>query len=74
MKIVHFGNEARTKIKNGIDLIANSIKTTLGPRGRNVLYGFHYGFPVVTKDGVTVSRQCEAKTPRNSLVYFSSVK
>ena len=42
-------------------MIANAVKTTLGPRGRNVVYSFHYGFPVVTKDGVTVARQVEAK-------------
>src|SRR3990167_4469197 len=59
MKVVLFGNEARQKILKGVDLISNSIKVTLGPRGRNVLYGFHYGYPVLTKDGVTVARQVE---------------
>lgn len=57
MKIVLFGDEARAKIKKGVDLIANSIKVTLGPKGRNVAYSFHYGDPVVTKDGVTVAKQ-----------------
>src|SRR3990167_1743610 len=61
MKVVTFGVEAREKLKRGVDLIANAVKATLGPRGRNVVYGFHYGYPIVTKDGVTVARQVEAK-------------
>ena len=56
---VTFADEARKKLKAGIDLISNSIKVTLGPKGRNVIYGFHYGFPVSTKDGVTVARQVD---------------
>ena len=67
MKIVLFGNEARKKILKGVNLISDSIKVTLGPRGRNVLYGFHYGFPVLTKDGVTVSKQVECKDPTEQL-------
>lgn len=62
-KVVAFNNEAREKMKRGIDLIANSIKVTLGPRGRNVAYSFHYGYPVVTKDGITVARQVDAVDP-----------
>jgi len=57
---VTFGIEARDRIKRGVDLIADAVKVTLGPRGRNVVYGFHYGFPVATKDGVTVARQVES--------------
>lgn len=59
IKQVTFGNEARVRLKKGVDLIANAVKATLGPKGRNVLYGFHYGFPISTKDGVTVARQVE---------------
>src|SRR3990167_249440 len=58
---VRFGVEARAELKKGVDLIANAVKTTLGPRGRNVVYGYHYGYPVVTKDGVTVARQADSK-------------
>ena len=54
-----FKDEARQGLKRGVDLIANAVKATLGPRGRNVVYGFHYGYPVATKDGVTVARQVE---------------
>jgi len=67
MKVVTFGSEARQKLKNGVDLIANSVKVTLGPRGRNFGYGFHYGYPVWTKDGVTVARQVEAKDQTEQL-------
>lgn len=59
IKNVTFGNEARMRLKKGVDLIANGVKVTLGPKGRNVLYGFHYGYPMFTKDGVTVARQIE---------------
>lgn len=67
MKVVIFGNEAREKLKKGVDLIANAVKTTLGPRGRNVIYGYHYGYPLVTKDGVTVARQIESKDQTEQL-------
>lgn len=60
-KIILFGNEAKNKLKKGVDLIADSIKVTLGPKGRNVIFGNHYGFPIVTKDGVTVARQVECE-------------
>jgi chaperonin GroEL len=67
MKVVVFSDEARNKLKNGVDLIANAVKVTLGPRGRNFVYGFHYGYPVCTKDGVTVARQVEAKDQTEQL-------
>lgn len=59
-KIVLFGDDAKKKLKTGIDLISNVIKTTLGPKGRNVMWSFHYGAPVLSKDGVSCSRQVEA--------------
>lgn len=67
MKVVIFNDEAREKLKRGVDLIANAVKVTLGPRGRNIIYGFHYGYPIVTKDGVTVARQVEAKDQTEQL-------
>lgn len=66
-KVTLFGNEAREKLKKGIDLIANSIKVTLGPKGRYVIHGFHYGYPIATKDGVTVARNVEALDPVEQL-------
>lgn len=61
VKNVAFKEEARLGLKRGIDLIADAVKATLGPKGRNVIYGFPYGYPISTKDGVTVARQIEAK-------------
>lgn len=52
-----FHNEARAALKIGVDKLANSVKTTLGPKGRNVVIDRGYGSPVITKDGVTVARE-----------------
>ncbi len=60
-KVVTFGPEAREGLKRGVDTIANAIKVTLGPKGRNAIYHFHYGYPIVTKDGVTVARQVDCQ-------------
>lgn len=62
-KVITFGTEARLKLLDGVSLIANAVKSTLGPKGRNFLYGFHYGYPISTKDGVTVARQVDHKDP-----------
>ena len=67
MKTVLFSDEARLKLQKGINLISNAVKSTLGPKGRNVLYGFHYGYPISTKDGVTVARQVECKDQMEQL-------
>lgn len=55
MEIV-FGNDARLKIKAGVDKLANSVKCTLGPRGRHATIQRKRGAPLITKDGVTVAR------------------
>jgi chaperonin GroEL len=67
MKEVKFYENARAGLLKGVNLIANAVKVTLGPRGRNALYGFHYGFPIATKDGVTVARQVEASNQLEQL-------
>lgn len=67
MHVVNFNEQARRKLKKGVDLIADAVKVTLGPRGKNVIYGYHYGYPVVTKDGVTVARQVESKDQTEQL-------
>lgn len=61
MKNVTFGIKAQEKLKKGVDLIADAVKITLGPRGKNVIYSSHYGYPVISKDGVTVARQVDAQ-------------
>lgn len=54
-----FGNEARNKMLEGCDLLANAVQVTLGPNGRNVLIDSNYGSVKITKDGVTVAKAIE---------------
>lgn len=58
-KQVVIGSEARTRMLEGVDILANAVKATLGPRGRHVAIARTYGPPLITKDGVTVARQIE---------------
>ena len=58
-KIVKFDTEARTKMMKGVDTLANAVKVTLGPKGRNVVLDKSYGAPRTTKDGVTVGKEIE---------------
>src|SRR5256712_5860754 len=62
-KQLAFTDEARKKLKTGIDTMANAVKTTLGPKGRNVALDKKFGAPTVTHDGVTVAREVELKDP-----------
>src|SRR3979411_1090506 len=65
-KIVHFSTEARQGLKKGIDIVAQSVRITLGPKGRNVVLQKSYGAPTVTNDGVTIVREIELKDPREN--------
>lgn len=56
-----FGNDARVKLKRGIDKLANAVKVTLGPCGRNVLIDKKFGNPIITKDGVSVAKEVDLK-------------
>ncbi len=58
-KIIDFDADARTKLKRGVDILADAVKVTLGPRGRNVVLEKKFGSPTVTKDGVTVAKEIE---------------
>jgi chaperonin GroEL len=58
-KLVHYDVEARDALKKGVDKLANAVKVTLGPRGRNVVIEKSYGSPTITKDGVTVAKEIE---------------
>ncbi len=58
-KIIKFSTEARTKMLNGVNTLANTVKVTLGPKGRNVVIDKSYGAPRTTKDGVTVAKEIE---------------
>jgi chaperonin GroEL len=62
-KQLAFTDEARKKLKTGIDTMANAVKTTLGPKGRNVALDKKFGSPTVTHDGVTVAREIELDDP-----------
>ncbi|NWF90123.1 MAG: chaperonin GroEL [Ignavibacteriaceae bacterium] len=58
-KLIEYDSEARNKIKKGVDKLANAVKVTLGPKGRNVILEKKFGAPTVTKDGVTVAKEIE---------------
>ena len=62
-KIIKFDLEARTSIKIGVDKLANAVKVTLGPKGRNVIIQKQYGAPHITKDGVSVAKEIELEDP-----------
>lgn len=62
-KQIFFDAEAREKLKKGLDTLANAVKVTLGPKGRNVILDKKFGAPVVTKDGVTVAKEIDLKDP-----------
>src|SRR6059058_239899 len=60
-KQLTFSEEARSAILRGVKILANTVKVTLGPRGRNVMLSKKWGSPVITKDGVTVAKEIELK-------------
>lgn len=60
-KKIIFGNQARSKILDGVNTLANAVKVTLGPKGRNVTIEKSFGAPTITKDGVTVAKEIELK-------------
>jgi chaperonin GroEL len=62
-KVIKFDLEARTSIKIGVDKLANAVKVTLGPKGRNVIIQKQYGAPHITKDGVSVAKEIELEDP-----------
>ncbi|MFM7672049.1 MAG: chaperonin GroEL [Bacteroidota bacterium] len=62
-KQIFFDIEARNKMKKGVDTLANAVKVTLGPKGRNVVIEKKFGAPAVTKDGVTVAKEIELEDP-----------
>ena len=58
-KEIKFDTEARESLKRGVDALANAVKVTLGPKGRNVILSKSYGAPHITKDGVSVAKEIE---------------
>ena len=62
-KMIVYGEEARKSLQKGIDQLANTVKVTLGPKGRNVVLGKKYGAPLITNDGVTIAKEIELEDP-----------
>src|ERR1700675_2734452 len=62
-KELHFNTDARAALKRGVDQLAEAVKVTLGPRGRNVVIDKKFGAPTITKDGVTVAKEIELSDP-----------
>ena len=60
-KDVHFADESRQALSRGVNILANAVKVTLGPKGRNVVLEKSFGAPTITKDGVSVAKEIELK-------------
>jgi len=58
-KQIAYSEDARKKIKAGIDQVADAVKVTLGPKGRNVILGKTYGSPIITNDGVSIAKEID---------------
>ena len=70
-KEIQYDVEARSALKNGVDKLANAVKVTLGPKGRNVIISKSFGPPQVTKDGVTVAKEVEIDNELELIVYLN---
>jgi chaperonin GroEL len=66
-KIISFSDDARSSLERGVDKLANAVKVTLGPRGRNVVIAESYGPPTITNDGVTIAKQVDLSDPYENL-------
>ncbi|WP_131748437.1 chaperonin GroEL [Frankia sp. Cppng1_Ct_nod] len=66
-KILSFGEDARHALEHGVNALADTVKVTLGPRGRNVVIDKSYGAPTITNDGVTIAREVELDNPNENL-------
>ena len=62
-KMIVYGEEARKKLQAGIDQLADTVKVTIGPKGRNVVLGRKFGAPMITNDGVTIAKEVELEDP-----------
>ena len=66
-KTLSFAEDARRSLERGVDTLANAVKVTLGPKGRNVVIGKKYGGPTITNDGVTIAREVELEDPMENM-------
>ena len=62
-KIIVFDEEARRALERGVNQVANTVKVTLGPKGRNVVLDKKFGSPLITNDGVTIAKEIELEDP-----------
>ncbi len=62
-KQIKYGEEARRALENGVNALADTVKITLGPKGRNVVLDKKYGAPLITNDGVTIAKEIELEDP-----------
>jgi chaperonin GroEL len=66
-KLINYGSDARAALKRGVDQLADAVKVTLGPKGRNVVIDKKFGAPTMTKDGVTVAKEIELEKPLENM-------
>ena len=66
-KIIKFNEDARKALEVGVDTLADAVKITLGPKGRNVVLDRGFGAPMITNDGVTIAKEIELKDPIENL-------
>ena len=62
-KLICYGEEARRALVKGVDQLADTVKITMGPKGRNVVLGKKFGSPLITNDGVTIAKEIELEDP-----------
>jgi chaperonin GroEL len=66
-KILHFDEDARRALERGVNALADAVKVTIGPRGRNVVIDKKWGAPTITNDGVTIAREVDLEDPFENL-------
>lgn len=66
-KSILYGEEARKALQAGVDKLADTVKVTLGPKGRNVVLDRNFGAPLITNDGVTIAKEVELEDPFENL-------
>ena len=76
-KQIAYGEDARKALKSGIDQLADTVKITLGPKGRNVVLDKKFGAPLITNDGVTIAKEIELECPAEymgaQLVFYVNI-
>ena len=68
-KQILFGEEARRALERGVNQLADTVKVTLGPKGRNVVLDKKYGAPLITNDGVTIAKEIELDDPMENMAH-----